>query len=297
MNEQLVLFEGQEEIKVKTDQGETLINLASTGTICGIIKKDNKRGTERIRWIGERSINEKLLKIRENLVESMCGTNVAQENYQKYIDEIDYISDEIENGNDRNSIFMSSWMTKRLAMNCSSQKAEQYKNFLATLDEKYSNGEITYTREQLSKIVSDTVNGIIPVMVKGITEQFAPIIVETKNIVDTQKKNNETAQENLERLIGIRSRNTNCIGKKLTARESEFYGRRIYATAVEHKLNRNKLLNHFNVMALEDIPARKYNDILDYVENMELVPVKEVEKYKTTPRSNKCEYLKLVEAN
>lgn len=36
MNEQLVLFEGQEEIKVKTDQGETLINLANSAKVCGV---------------------------------------------------------------------------------------------------------------------------------------------------------------------------------------------------------------------------------------------------------------------
>lgn len=280
MNEQLVLFEGQE-VKVKTDEGKTLINLVHTAKCCGLIRTRNDN--QLIRWD---DVKKKL--------KSICGS--VESSTPQYIDETQYILDEIDNADDRNAIYMSSWLSKRMAMECKSDKAMQYKNFLATLDEKRENGQLEMSNDQLSKVVSDTINNILPTMIKGITEQFAPVLIETKNIVDTQKKNNETAQENLERLIGIRSRNTNCIGKKLTARESEFYGRRIYATAVEHKLNRNKLLNHFNVMALEDIPARKYNDILDYVENMELVPVKEVEKYKTTPRSNKCEYLKLVES-
>ena len=92
MNEQLVLLEGQEEIKVKTDQGETLINLANTGKICGVTRKDKTKNTERVRWTGSGGISGKLIKIRENLVKSIGGEIPPQENYQKYIEEIDSIS-------------------------------------------------------------------------------------------------------------------------------------------------------------------------------------------------------------
>lgn len=210
--------------------------------------------------------------------------------HQQYQEEINYILDEIENAEDRSSIFMSSWLSKRMAMECSSDKAMQYKNFLATLDEKRENGELTYSNEQLSKIVSDTVNNILPTMIKGMAEQFAPVLIETKSIVESQKKSNIEAQENLEKLIGIRSRNTICIGKRLTARESEVYGRRIYATTIEHKLNREKLLRHFNVVALEDISSRKFEEVLEYVDIMKLASQKEINNYKLSGR-NKKSYL------
>lgn len=112
MNEQLVLFEGQEEIKVRTDQGETLINLANTSKICGVTRKDKIKNTERVRWTGSGGISEKLIKIRENLVIPTSGVNPPLEDYSKYIEEIDYVLDEIDNGDDRNSIYLSSWMSK-----------------------------------------------------------------------------------------------------------------------------------------------------------------------------------------
>ncbi|MBZ9693359.1 hypothetical protein [Clostridium sp. M14] len=178
MNEQLVLFEGNE-VKVITDKGETLINLANTGKICGVTRKDRNKNTERVRWTGSGGIGEKLNKIRENLVISTGGENPPQENYNKYIEEIDYVLDEIDNGDDRNSIFMSSWMSKRLVMNCGSQKAEQYKNFLANLDEQYSKGELKITQNQLTNLVSSTMNNILPTMIESITKQFNPILSET----------------------------------------------------------------------------------------------------------------------
>ncbi|WP_252241614.1 hypothetical protein [Clostridium sp. ZBS18] len=278
MNEQLVLFEGNE-VKVKTNKGETLINLVHTAKCCGLTKK-NKNGKNIVNWkSGNSNVFKKLTTI------SRGGTNVPPQ----YIEEIKYILDEIENTDDRNSIYMSSWLSRRMAMECNNDKAMQYKDFLATLDESYSKGELTVNQSQLTTLVSSTMNNILPTMIESITKQFAPMLIETKNIVDTQKKDNEKAQENLERLIGIRSRNTQTIGKKLTARESEFYGRRIYGSSIEHKLNRYKLLNHFDVQALEDIQARKFDDVLNYVNTMKLIPVKEINKYKMSTR-NKNSY-------
>lgn len=273
MNEQLVLFEGQEEIKVRTDQGETLINLASTGKICGLVKKDNKRGTERIRWIGERSINEKLSKIRETLVKSMCDTNVAQENYQKYIDEIDYVSDEIENGNDRNSIYMSSWISKRLAMNCSSQKAEQYKNFLATLDEKYSNGELQVSNQQVAQLISTTVQGIVPIMVTEITKQFAPMLGDSKKQVDTmvglmhdQATIYDNEREELKNLIGFRSINTKKIVGTIKDMLSDKLGYNVMANSLIFQKVKKVIFKEFDVIKWEDISVCNYSKVFAFTD-------------------------------
>lgn len=64
------------------------------------------------------------------------------------------------------------------------QKAEQYKNFLATLDEKYSNGELKVSNQEVAQLISTTVQGLVPIMVTEITKQFTPIIADTKNKFD-----------------------------------------------------------------------------------------------------------------
>lgn len=121
------VFDGQE-IKVITDEGKTLINLAHTAKCCGLINLD--RGTERISWKNRNGVSDKLKKI--------YGADAPQEVKA----EIDFILDEIENTDDRNSIYMSSWLSKRLALECHSEKAMKYKNFLVTLDEDFQNGKL-----------------------------------------------------------------------------------------------------------------------------------------------------------
>lgn len=61
-NVQIELFEGQE-VKVKTDQGVELFNLANTAKCCGLVIRDKRRETERVSWKGNRSVCDKLSKI------------------------------------------------------------------------------------------------------------------------------------------------------------------------------------------------------------------------------------------
>lgn len=80
----------------------------------------------------------------------------------QYIDEIKYIIDEIENGDDRNGVFCSRYLTSRLAMKCNNDRANKYQNWLATLDESYSKGELgVISNQELSSLVSSTVNSRI----------------------------------------------------------------------------------------------------------------------------------------
>lgn len=266
MNEQLVLFEGQEEIKVKTDQGETLINLASSATVCGITKLANS-GNEVIKWKdGRNGVYGKLEKLRGNIV----GTDSEQ----KYTEEIDYILDEIENTGDRNTIYMSRYLTSRLAMECHNDKANKYKDFLAKLDESYSNGELKISSQQLTNLVSTTMNNILPTMIESITKQFNPILSETRKQVEESRQQVKDISEKL----GLRNRNTQIIGKKLIHKECDFYGRRIYGSHLEHRLNKSKIFNHFNVLSLDDISVTKFDEVITYVDNMELIPKEIIEK-------------------
>jgi hypothetical protein len=68
-----------------------------------------------VRWKGDRGVTGKLKIIMD--------TNVSEQKKQEIVS----ILDEIENADDRNSIYMSSWLSRRLAM--------KYKNYLVTLRE------------------------------------------------------------------------------------------------------------------------------------------------------------------
>jgi len=113
-------FEGQD-ISVKTTEGKTLINLVHTAKCCGLTRIQN--GYTKIRWT-DRGITQKL-----NLIRVSTGVDKV------HTSDIAYVLDEIENTNDRNSIYMSTWLSKRLALECHSEKAMRYKNFLVDMDE------------------------------------------------------------------------------------------------------------------------------------------------------------------
>lgn len=274
--EQVLQFEGQE-IKVITDKGVELFNLANSARVLGITT-NGSNGNLKIRW-KTKGISEKLLKIKE------C-TDV----HQQYIDEIDYILTEIEETDDRNSIYMSRYLTSRLAMECHSDKANKYKDWLARLDLSYSKGELTVSQQDLTNLVSNTMNNILPTMIKSITEQFSPILNETRKQVEEAKEQVKSMNEKL----GMRNRNTQVIGKRLINRECEFYGKRIWGSSLEHKFNKNKLFNHFKVLSLDDIPIIKFEEVCDYIDTMELTPVEIIEKYIKINRNEKSDYLKLV---
>lgn len=117
------LFEGQE-VKVTTNKGVTLINLVHTAKCCGLV--DTSKGTEKIMW---------------SRVKGKLQNNILPNSDKVVADQITYILDEIENTDDRNSIYMSSWLSKRLAIECHSEKANRFKNWLVTLDEARENGK------------------------------------------------------------------------------------------------------------------------------------------------------------
>ena len=57
---------------------------------------------------------------------------------KEFKQEIFYVLDEIENINNRNTIYISTWLAKRLAAECHSKKANEVKYF----DEVYQNESI-----------------------------------------------------------------------------------------------------------------------------------------------------------
>jgi hypothetical protein len=261
MNEQLVLFEGQE-VKVKTDEGKTLINLVHTAKCCGLTT-EGANGNLKIRW-KTRGITDKLNKI-------LGCTDV----HQQYQDEIKYILDEIENADDRNAIYMSSWLSKRMAMECSSDKAMQYKNFLATLDEKRENGQLQTSNQQLVGIVSDTINAIMPTLITEMTQKLIPTVLEAKqsvtnmqSLMHDQSVIYDQEREELKSMIGMQSRNTKDLTDKLKYELEKKYNERITAKDTYYINAKNKLFSKFRVQRWEQLPVAKYNDVFACIEEM-----------------------------
>lgn len=262
MNKKIHLFEGQE-VKVTTDKGVKLINLAHTAKICGLIIRDNTRNTERIAWKGNRSISDKLSKIHESLEKSECEANASQINCSKYLQEITYILDEIENTDDRNSIYMSSWLSKRLAIECHSDKASRFKNWLVTLDEARENRQLTQTDKQvLDEAVVMNMNLIAQNM-----SFMSKAITGIKEYVQDSIQAKDKQIDDIAELIGIRTKNK-CdliqIIKNTLVRKYNLS--RINSSMEVYKRAKAKIFKEFNVTKWEDIPATKYNTVQAFIE-------------------------------
>jgi prophage antirepressor-like protein len=255
MSNLVKIFEGQE-VKVKTDKGETLINLVHVAKCCGLVKND--RGFERIRW---------------ELVRKKLGLISGQECDHKI--EIKYILEEIENTDDRNSIYMSSWLSKRLAIECHSPRANKFKDWLVTLDEARENGQIVTSNNEISNMIGQVVNQIIPNLTENLALQLAPIVVDAKNQVNNivklmhdQSTIYDQDREDLKSLIGFRAVNTKRLSDKLKEELSENLGMTITANSSHYLKAKEKIFKQFKVIKWEDIPAIKYNTVYAYIEEI-----------------------------
>ena len=255
MNEQNVkveLFEGQE-IKVITDKGETLYNLANTARILGLTKIGKSKNIM-VNWKGGNSnVVSKLNTIYGS------GTNVSPQ----YIEEVKYTLDEIDNGDNRNEIYISSWLSKRLAMECNNEKAMRYKNWLATLDEKYSKGELLSNNQdgfnqminisQQMSVVANTMN------------QIGQAMIGIQSYVQNSIQSKDKQIDDIRELIDFRSNNTRKLSKLLKERLEDITGRKLWATSEEYKKGKEKLFKYFDVLKWEDIPVEKYYQVRNYI--------------------------------
>lgn len=252
--EKILNFEGQE-IKVKTDQGVELFNLANSARVLGLTIKDKKRGTERPMWKGGRSIFEKLTKIKANLKEMECEANASHQ----YMEEINYVLDEIENGEDRNAIYMSRYLTSLLAMECNSPKATEYKSWLAKLDENYSKGTLDQINplQQLS-VLNQSMVGFMNNL-SGVLNNIETYVKDSINVKDTQI-------DAISDLIGVRDINVKKLTKTLKEKVQASLGRKVWSNNPDFIEAKEKVFARFDVTAWEQIPAKKYDEVKEYIE-------------------------------
>lgn len=258
--ERILNFEGNE-IKVVTDKGVKLFNLANSCRVLGLTQEKGN-GTLIVRWA----------RIKEKLNTILCG---IQSLTPQYIEELKQILQDIEETDDRNSLYVSQYLTSRLAMECHSDKANAYKDWLAKLDESYSKGELQVSNQELSNIVSSTVNSILPTLISEMTNKLIPTVVEAKNqvhnmqnLMKDQSAIYDAEREELKEMIGMRSRNTKQLTDKLKYELERYYKERINAKDTFYINAKNKIFSEFRVQRWEQIPVNKYNTIFAYIEEM-----------------------------
>jgi len=245
------LFEGQE-VKVKTDKGATLINLVHVAKCCGLTQ--TKNNIEYVRWTGK-GVGEKL----KLILSHDCEKEISKE--------INYILDEIENTDDRNSIYMSSWLSKRLALECHSVRANKFKDFLVTLDEnreeQLSNPNETLELANYMLNIAQA-NQVTNEVVTGILKSVSKIQEYVQDSIQAKDQQIDQAMS----LIGIRTKNVRTLSGKLKQVLIKKYGRFLNCSNIEYKNAKAKVFKEFKVYKWEEISVTRYNAVEAFIEEM-----------------------------
>lgn len=251
----VVQFEGQE-VKVITDEGKVLVNLVATAKACGLTKNN---GYSTIRWKGNGGLVDKL--------KNILDANSAKE----ILTEIQDVLDEIDNTDDRNLIYVSSWLAKRIAMECKNDKAMQYKNFLATLDEQREQSLINTNSDDIVTMVTNTVNAIIP----QIIQQFVPMMQENKKQIEQsrallvdQANIYDTDRSNLREMVGMKGVNVTYATNRLKLVLSDYLGEKIMATDEIYREAKLRVLCSVDCAKWEDIPVNRINELNNKIDNI-----------------------------
>lgn len=252
--EKVLNFEGQE-IKVKTNDEKTIYNLVHTAKGCGLFR--TKGNNKLVRWDD----------IKKKFNNIYCS---IESSTPQYIEEIQYILDEIDNSDDRNSIYISSWLAKRLATECNSESAHKFKNFLVTMDEKRENGElININNSELSQF------NVMANQFMNMTNTMSSTMVQLGqafNGIQTFVKDSIQAKDHqisyIENIIGVRDVNVKKLSKNLKLKVEEQYKKKVWATTKEYKEAKEKLFRTFDITAWEQIAVLDYNKVNTYISNL-----------------------------
>ena len=249
--EKILQFEGQD-IKVITDKGVEMFNLANSARVLGLTQTKSN-GSLKIRWT---RVKEKLNTIYSGI----------QNLTPQYIEELKQLLEDIEETDDRNSLYCSKYITSRLAMECHSDKANKYKDWLSKLDEAYSKGELQQNNNALMQF-GDIAQQMS--MMANTMQQIG----QAFNGMQTFVKDSIVAKDNqideMRSLIGMYSRNVRDLAKKLKQKVKEKYNKEhIWATSSEYITEKEKLFREFNVTSWESISLIRFREVENYIKNI-----------------------------
>lgn len=245
--EKIMEFEGQE-IKVITDKGEVLINLSNSAKVLGLTTVGTN-GNLKIRW-KTKGVTEKINKLLQ------C-TDVHQE---KYVKEMNYILNEIDESDDRTQIFCSRYLTSMLAMECHNEKAMEYKSFLAKLDESYSKGELQNLDPNQFGMMSQQMQ-----MMAQSMSQIGQAFQNIEKFVADSIISKDAQINDMRDMVGFRDINTKKLSKLLKQHVEEQYGHKVWATSKEYIEAKEKVFEHFDVLTWEQLPITLYQQARTYI--------------------------------
>ena len=271
MNNELIVSESWNGKDVRIENAaERKVNLVDVAKCCGLTKIANS-GNEVVRWKGnETSIVGKLNSVVKNLPREF------QEEVQKILIEID-------ESDDRNSIYVSNWLAQRIATECKSQTAMEFKNWLVTLNTTIQENNYVTTSQfnSLIDVINSSVTTQLDLMKKQ-TEIFTKEIQDLKNNFDcTMKKSieeNNKDREELKSFIGLKTSNVVKLSELLKSKISKAVNRNITGKDKIYKINRDNLLLKFNVTKWEDIGVNQYTEVIKEIKNMEILNIDNEEK-------------------
>ena len=279
MNDELTIMRwGEKDVRVG---GENKVNLVDVAKCCGLTKIANS-GNVVIRWKGsETSVVSKLKTVVKNLPREF------QEEVQKILIEIDETDD-------RNSIYISNWLAQRIATECKSQTAMEFKNWLVTLNcareeiekqNKVSMQDLLNVQQQigeLAHLMDKTVNSVVTI-VKEQTELInkqSDTVDRQTELLEKQREEHEKDREELKQFIGLKCSDKQTLSNIIMTRCRKVYGENFKATDKRFKTNRDYFLGLMGVSKYEDIPVTNFSKAVELAKTFDIIILKKSENKK-----------------
>lgn len=179
---------------------------------------------------------------------------------EKYVKEMNYILNEIDESDDRTQIFCSRYLTSMLAMECHNEKAMEYKSFLAKLDENYSKGELKNLDPNQFGMMSQQMQ-----MMAQSMSQIGQAFQNIEKFVADSIVSKDTQINDMRDMIGFRDINTKKLSKLLKQHVEEQCGHKVWATSKEYIEAKEKVFEHFDVLTWEQLPITLYQQARTYI--------------------------------
>lgn len=264
MNELMVREFGSKEVRWSNDDKLNLVDVAK----CLGITRVNNQGKEYVKWNNNKDRNNICGKLNYILSREGTPTQIKEE--------IEEVLFEIENGDNRNNIYISNWLAKRLATECNTDIAHEFKSWLVSLDcarEEIEKGN-NYINQQQFVEYQNLINGAITT----IAQQTVEIVGKQTELINQQAEEYKKDREELKEFIGLRAKQVRELSHQLMVKVCSAYGKKIYASSYAWEINRDKLLNDNGYYKWEDIPVSEFENMKRKIMDFKIIILKEESK-------------------
>ena len=264
MNELMVREFGSKEVRWSNDDKLNLVDVAK----CLGITRVNNQGKEYVKWNNNKDRNNICGKLNYILSREGTPTQIKEE--------IEEVLFEIENGDNRNNIYISNWLAKRLATECNTDIAHEFKSWLVSLDcarEEIEKGN-NYINQQQFVEYQNLINGAITT----IAQQTVEIVGKQTELINQQAEEYKKDREELKEFIGLRAKQVRELSHQLMVKVCSAYGKKIYASSYAWEINRDKLLNDNGYYKWEDVPVSEFENMKRKIMDFKIIILKEENK-------------------